>query len=70
MKTKNTTYKHHIISAIAFLMISLSSMAQPLPPSSPTGNPVPVDGVTALLVATLVGGAWMKLRKRNNDQQK
>jgi hypothetical protein len=49
---------------ILFLLMAGTVMAQPLPPSSPTGNPVPVDGITALLVATLAGGAFLRLRKK------
>lgn len=44
-----------IILAIIFLSIAVITNAQPLPPSTPYGNPVPVGGVFGLLLLVLSG---------------
>jgi len=33
-----------------FIVLSKTINAQPLPPASPSGNPVPVDGFVSLLI--------------------
>lgn len=53
--------KHIII--IVFLFIGITAMAQPLPPSDPQGNPVPVEGLLSILPAVLVVLGAIKLKK-------
>ena len=48
MKTKQ------IIAFVVFLMLVTTVMAQPLPPESLSGNPVPVEGLSALLPIAMV----------------
>jgi hypothetical protein len=54
----------YIVSIIVFATLQLSVMAQPLPPSSPSGNPVPVEGIVALLLASMAGLGITRLRKK------
>ena len=57
MKTK------HII-LIAFLFAGTVALAQPLPPTTPSGNPVPVESLVMLLFAAIAGLGITKLRKK------
>lgn len=53
------------IASLVFLVAQLTTYAQPLPPENPSGNnPLPVDGIALMLLATLVGLGVAKLRKR------
>lgn len=60
MKTKN------IILVIIFLSLAVITNAQPLPPTTPSGNPVPVEGLLTLLPAALVAFGIVKLRRKNS----
>jgi hypothetical protein len=54
----------YIIITFVLIIVQLSLMAQPLPPSSPGGNPVPVDGIAVLLLASIAGLGIVKLKRR------
>lgn len=50
--------------AFSFLMIGTFSallMAQPLPPTTPSGNPIPLGGISIL--ALIVSGVYAVVRK-------
>jgi len=47
--------------SITFLLMGTTAMAQPLPPTSPTGNPVPIGSFATVLL--VFGGALLFLRK-------
>lgn len=53
------------------LLVELLGYGQPLPPSTPEGNPVPIDhlglGLLAFIVLLFLGIYFMK--KRQNTQQ-
>lgn len=53
----------HIIF-IVFLFIGMTVMAQPLPPSDPQGNPVPVEGLWMLPATAFILFGAIKLRNR------
>ena len=57
MKTKQ------IILFVVFILTGAMVMAQPLPPTTPQGNPVPVEGFLHLLPVVLVSLGYKKLRK-------
>jgi hypothetical protein len=61
MKSKN------IILAIIFLGFTFITNAQPLPPTTPLGNPVPVGNLLGLLPLALVALGLIKLKKRKNN---
>jgi hypothetical protein len=54
----------YIITTIILVFVQVIVMAQPLPPSAPSGNPVPVDGFLMVMVAALTGMGVVKLRKK------
>lgn len=58
MKTRN------IIAVIILLSLAVVTNAQPLPPTTPSGNPVPVEGLLALLPMALAAFGIVKLRKK------
>ena len=60
MKTK------YIILTV-FLLIATVVMAQPLPPTSPSGNPVPVEGLLGLMLLSMAGLGIRRLKKRNKN---
>ena len=53
-----------IILSILFLCIVLITNAQPLPPTTPQGNPVPAEGLLALLPLALLVVGVLRLRKK------
>lgn len=57
--------KPKIISTLAILIITTANLfAQPLPPSSPDGNPVPIGGLSILLL--VAGGLLLFLTRKKN----
>lgn len=64
MKTRNI-FQVLLIIAIVMLVLQIPLMAQPLPPLNPNNaQPVPVDGITAMLIVSFVGTAFLQLRKK------
>jgi hypothetical protein len=60
-------YKYSIVSLV-FMVDQLTVFAQPLPPENPSGsNPVPINGIVLMLLATLVGLGVVKLRKKEKS---
>jgi hypothetical protein len=53
-----------LVGLLFFILLSSIATAQPLPPTTPSGNPVPVDGGLMLLVAALAGLGIVKFRKQ------
>ncbi len=60
MKTLKQT-----ILLIGFGLMQLQIMAQPLPPVSPEGNPVPVGWVMLLLIFSTIVLGIKELNKKN-----
>ncbi|MCF8359358.1 MAG: hypothetical protein K9H26_11400 [Prolixibacteraceae bacterium] len=58
--------KYILITIVLFILHFVAS-AQPIPPSSPDGEKVPVGGALFLLFAALVGLGVMKLRKKGKS---
>ena len=54
-----------IVLAIIFLSLAVITNAQPLPPSTPQGNPVPVESLFALLPIALTALGIIKLKKKS-----
>lgn len=50
---------------LLFIFLSFAATAQPLPPSTPYGSPVPVGGAVVLLLA-MAGLGIRQLMKRRN----
>lgn len=50
------------------MSLAIITNAQPLPPSSPGGNPVPAEGLLALLPLALAAFGIVKLRMNNRKQ--
>jgi LPXTG-motif cell wall-anchored protein len=57
--------KSRFITTIFILIFTTANLfAQPLPPATPSGNPVPVGELAALLLV-LGGGILLVKRKKN-----
>ena len=55
--------KSRIITTILILIFTTANLfAQPLPPTNPSGNPVPIGEVAGLLL--VIGGAFLIKRKK------
>ena len=50
---------------LVFMFLAVITNAQPLPPTTPDGNPVPVESFSLLLLA--VGGLLVYLRKKKDE---
>ena len=48
-----------------FLGLTINASAQPLPPTTPSGNPVPVEGILTVLSVALFTLGITKLRKKS-----
>jgi len=59
MKTKK------IILAIIFLSLAVITNAQPLPPTTPEGNPIPIEGLISILLMALMAFGIIRLRNKN-----
>lgn len=59
MKTKIK----HIVTTVMFIMMSAAAIAQPLPPSTPNGNSVPVGGSVVILFIVMAGLGFKQLLK-------
>ncbi|MFA9391240.1 MAG: LPXTG cell wall anchor domain-containing protein [Prolixibacteraceae bacterium] len=55
--------KKIILTSIVFLSLVVFAFAQPLPPTTPSGNPVPIGGFLLLLLS--LSGVFLFLKKRN-----
>lgn len=55
-----------IILAIIFLSLAVVLNAQPSPPTTPYGTPVPVGGLSLILLAA--GGLLVFFRKKNKKE--
>lgn len=55
-----------IVVAIIFLSFVVIANAQPLPPTTPSGNPVPVEGLVGLLLIAMSTFGIIKLKRKNN----
>ena len=49
---------------VFMLLISVMANAQPLPPTTPSGNPVPVEDLLVLLPAVFMALGIIRLRKK------
>ena len=58
MKTKK------IIATVVLLSLAVITNAQPLPPTTPSGNPVPVEGLLSLLPVALIALGIVRLKKK------
>lgn len=64
---KNKNFKKYI-NTLLFIVISISvCFGQPIPPSTPSGSPVPVEGI-GLIVLTIAGGIILWKNKLKNKQ--
>ncbi len=61
---KIQVYKY-LIATVVIVLIQSLALAQPLPPESPGGNPMPVGGIITLLLAsaTILGVRQLKKKK-------
>lgn len=50
-----------ILSLISIILFTTSALAQPLPPSTPNGNPVPIGEFVSIL---LVAGTYFLVKKK------
>jgi hypothetical protein len=56
----------YIAITILFLIITIIGNAQPLPPTTPLGNPVPFGSSSLILLAA--GGLLVFYRKKNKKE--
>lgn len=56
--------KSRLINTIIIIIFTFSKLlAQPLPPTTPSGNPVPMGEISVLLL--VLGGIFLVKRKKN-----
>lgn len=53
-----------LVGLLFFIFMSVISYAQPLPPTTPSGNPVPIANLAYLLPFAMILFGIYKLRKR------
>ena len=53
-----------IIVTVVLLSLIVITNAQPLPPTTPSGSPVPVEGLLSLLPAVLIALGIARLKKK------
>lgn len=53
-----------LIITVVLLSLVVLTKAQPLPPTTPSGNPVPIEGLIALLPAALMVLGIIKLKRK------
>lgn len=64
---KNSEMRTRIVSTIVFTFIAvMNAAAQPLPPSTPYGNPVPFSQIGAVL---LIAGAILLIIKKKKQSK-
>lgn len=62
IKTMKTKIKH-IVTTVIFIMMVATVMAQPLPPSTPSGSPLPVGGLEVVFLFVMMGFGLKQLLK-------
>ena len=56
-----------LLFIIMITMAHLSVIAQPLPPATPNGNPVPIGGDIAPLIMVILITGIAAIKKRNSN---
>ena len=56
-----------IIIAVTFIFLTVKAGAQPLPPTNPMGNPIPMGSMFLLSALVFLAFGIHKLKRRKNN---